>query len=403
MAKTAAERQKECRRRKKEAGFHDDMKKKDRERKAKMKASMTAATLKRHRAMNAVSQRLSRQNKRQISQACSNNSSPLSPYKSRQSLGKAVKRVTRSLPKSPRKVKKVIECLSDKYCASSSNEPEQSDKPSDTSVLVEQFYCQDDISWMAPGLKDSVLIRSSTGKFRMQKRYMLMTLKEAHQLFKESHKDIKCGLSVFCSSRPIFVKCLSEVPHNTCTCKYHENVRMLLKALSKAVNPPKSVPTEFRLFLNEVVCNQENESCMLNQCASCADNFHKFSTSFVETDTLISWEQWSKDENKRAMLNTTEGTIQECLDLLENQLPFFMKHTFIKREQSEAFKLSRKNIDSFSVILQIDFAENFTVIKQNEIQSAHWSHNQVTIFTACAWLKGETQSFAIISDELSHD
>lgn len=40
MGKTAAERQRECRKRKKNAGLHEEMKKKDREQKAIKKASM---------------------------------------------------------------------------------------------------------------------------------------------------------------------------------------------------------------------------------------------------------------------------------------------------------------------------------------------------------------------------
>lgn len=37
-------------------------------------------------------------------------------------------------------------------------------QPSEISVLVEQFYCQDDISWMAHSLKNSILIRPPSGK-----------------------------------------------------------------------------------------------------------------------------------------------------------------------------------------------------------------------------------------------
>lgn len=191
--------------------------------------------------MNNLSQRLSRQKKQPNSSRfwkcqyiISNNS--------RQSLGKAVKKVTRSLLKSPRKAKKVIQSLSNQYSASSLVcEPEKSNGPSELSILVERFYCEDNISWMTPGIKDSGLVRTPTGKVRIQKRYLLMTLKEAHLLFKESHKDVKCGISVFCSLCPIYVKCLTAISHNTYI--HDENVRKLLKSLSKAVDSSNSVPT----------------------------------------------------------------------------------------------------------------------------------------------------------------
>lgn len=107
---------------------------------------------------------------------------------------------------------------------------------------------------MCPGSKDYVIMRNSDGeKVKHQKRYMLMTLKEAHHFFSEQHSEVKCGISKFCSLRPSYVKYLSDVPHTTCTCKYHENVRMLLKTLSKTGETLATVPTEFRSFLNIVI------------------------------------------------------------------------------------------------------------------------------------------------------
>lgn len=53
-------------------------------------------------------------------------------------------------------------------------------------------------------------------------------------------------------------------------------------------------------------------------------------------------------------------------------------------------------------MIQIDFAENYEMVHQDEIQSAHWSHKQVTIFTCCIWLAGETKSVAIVSNETAH-
>lgn len=34
--------------------------------------------------------------------------------------------------------------------------------------------------------------------------------------------------------------------------------------------------------------------------------------------------------------------------------------------------------------LQVDFAENYATVIQDEIQAAHWAHTQITIFTAVA-------------------
>ncbi|ESP02132.1 hypothetical protein LOTGIDRAFT_157284 [Lottia gigantea] len=54
-------------------------------------------------------------------------------------------------------------------------------------------------------------------------------------------------------------------------------------------------------------------------------------------------------------------------------------------------------------LLQMDFAENFTCIWQDEIQSAHWKQRQVTIYTIMITYRNKKLSYVIISDFLSHE
>ena len=61
------------------------------------------------------------------------------------------------------------------------------------------------------------------------------------------------------------------------------------------------------------------------------------------------------------------------------------------------------NVNSKSIVLQVDFSEIATLACQNEIQSVHWQHSQATIFTAHAWINTqERESIVIISDDLEH-
>ena len=72
--------------------------------------------------------------------------------------------------------------------------------------------------------------------------------------------------------------------------------------------------------------------------------------------------------------------------------------------QSSYFEDVKNSVAPNEAILQVDFAENYNIIPQDEIQSAHWSHQQITLFTSCARLHGNViRSFIIISDELIHD
>ena len=50
----------------------------------------------------------------------------------------------------------------------------------------------------------------------------------------------------------------------------------------------------------------------------------------------------------------------------------------------------------------MDFAENYTCTAQDQIQSAHWNQNQVTLFTTVTWVKGKVVSKVVVSDCMQH-
>lgn len=77
-------------------------------------------------------------------------------------------------------------------------------------------------------------------------------------------------------------------------------------------------------------------------------------------------------------------------------------HFLIKNVQSEYFQNAKENLTSEEAIVQIDFAENYGLVSQDEIQSAHWCHGHVTLFTCCIWTTDKLHSVVIVSDELSH-
>ena len=56
-------------------------------------------------------------------------------------------------------------------------------------------------------------------------------------------------------------------------------------------------------------------------------------------------------------------------------------------------------------IVQVGFSENYTCQYQDEIEAAHWSQEQVTLFTVAIWVKNAANnttynSHIIVSDEL---
>ena len=146
------------------------------------------------------------------------------PYRTSQSVGKALKRAQVSLPSSPRKKRCVIENLAKRVglgIVNSSPSQRSSGLSEDTKSVVNAFYLSNDITWQAPGRKDRVIIREENSEGKKEKlteqtRYMLMSLKEAHVKFVEEHPNNKIGLSKFCEMRSTNVKLFDHIPHHVC-------------------------------------------------------------------------------------------------------------------------------------------------------------------------------------------
>ena len=89
--------------------------------------------------------------------------------------------------------------------------------------------------------------------------------------------------------------------------------------------------------------------------------------------------------------------------LLESKVEFFLFHVYTKREQSKFFEHLKTNVTDETIVWQVDFAENFNLKRQKEIQTAHWNTIPLSIFTAFVWSKKGNFSFALPSLDVSHD
>ena len=55
------------------------------------------------------------------------------------------------------------------------------------------------------------------------------------------------------------------------------------------------------------------------------------------------------------------------------------------------------------MVLQMDYAENYTCKSQDEVQSAHWNQAQVTLNTSVSWFRNQIIPHVIISDTHQHN
>ena len=162
MAMTNAERMKNYREKiKKDKVKYEAVKAMARIRNNSIRTKLTGASLQQFRAKNRPRQKKFRENKKVqlISKSTSNS------FKSRQSFGKAFKKVKNSLPKCDMKKKIIVKHLAESYNLIPKSKHQRislklADKLKND---VYNFYIRDDISYQLPGKKDTIVVKEEDG------------------------------------------------------------------------------------------------------------------------------------------------------------------------------------------------------------------------------------------------
>ena len=108
--------------------------------------------------------------------------------------------------------------------------------------------------------------------------------------------------------------------------------------------------------------------------------------------------RWQENNGRMAKIQET-GTIEDLYNYICSISPKFIQHCYIKRQQAKKYEEDKKlasTTNNTVAVLQMDSAENYTCTAQDEIQSAHWNRNQVTLFTIVTWVKGKVISQVVV-------
>ena len=146
----------------------------------------------------------------------------------------------------------------------------------------------------------------------------------------------------------------------------------------------------------------QNFACLANfkKCVKCPSLLQKIRSSAGNLDEHATWYQWEHVEQmvqakkgkrlkrvKKIPKVLKEGTVDDLLIDLQVQLPLFLEHVFVKRQQARFFKEKLEHLTEEEAVVQVDFAENYSCKYQGEVQSAHCSQDQVPLFTVAIWAK----------------
>ncbi len=95
------------------------------------------------------------------------------------------------------------------------------------------------------------------------------------------------------------------------------------------------------------------------------------------------------------------------MDLIISHLQKLSSHSYASKAQAKSLKMRKETIINETALFLGDFAENYSFVIQDEIQSFHWNNQQCSLHPVVIYYKhnGDLQhrSYCVTSEDLKHD
>lgn len=279
---------------------------------------------------------------------------------------------------------------------------------------VISFLEEDENSRLCAGKKETV----TKLKLKKQKRFLNDTLINLHKKFTTSFpQHEKMSYSTFCSLRPFWVITPDCKTRETCLCKLHTNMSLLVKKLKQAKIIDESNTAD---VLKSMTCEGKlAENCLQRNCPDCLGNEIKFSES--DENNKLSFHRWTTkrvEVQVKGELKLCQKTIKEevtctredAISTFNCQLTQFMQHVNNIKHQYAVINNIKTRLSASDVLIHCDFSENYSCKYSEEVQSVHFggSRNQIALHTSVVYFSktgNEThcRSFCTVSESLRHD
>ena len=251
-----------------------------------------------------------------------------------------------------------------------------------------QFLEREDNSRTQPGKKDA----KKVGSNKTQSYVLTDYLSNLYAKFKSENPGMNISFTTFTRTRPKYILTASFISRHTCLCTKHQNAALTAKALRRygiivPVNPEEMLKEE---RLKEKVREE------------------------IKDDTDIKLSQWKRVEieekgKKKYVTKIVESTLEkeEFVTKFENQIDEFGSHVERVSTQYSQIRTLKEKLPDHHMIIQMDFAENYSCRSLEEVQSAYFNQTTVTLHPMVVYYNDEDgalahQSFIMVSDEMSH-
>nr|CAH7748308.1 unnamed protein product [Callosobruchus chinensis] len=256
-------------------------------------------------------------------------------------------------------------------------------KQTDLVRRIHQFFLRDDVTRATAGKKETVTHK----KNKVQKRFLLDSMKNLYQAFLRENSSLKCHYSYFTKHRPFYVKPPTVDGRDTCLCKLHANITYVVNVLHKN---KVIMQRDTNAVLETLVCTVDSESCMKGVCLECNKRYIVYDER--NQAAIVDLRQWVRRSEvvekagktwkiSKNIPVTEKLTLKEVIQKFETELQNFKTHVYNIRHQYKAYRQCINGLTESEVALHIDFSENYACKYHSEVQSHHFggSRNQGTM------------------------
>ena len=267
------------------------------------------------------------------------------------------------------------------------------------------------------------------------RRVMDVSVQRAYDMLKERQQadpDHMCSFSVFAKLRPDDVLLQRRQAILQCLREYCTDVMLKLHTLNHVAaacgRRDLAVKDKYAL-VSSTVCRPDDggryarPSCIHRTCQDCGVSRHDDTLNLLiqaHTAGPVTWKkrqsivyQHNQVSKSKKVLQLKSGSLKEMVTELLAEVDFLARHLFVANWQQDMFNMAKQLpfTCADTVVIVLDFAENYGCFHQDEIQSAHWAVNQVTVHPLVCYYSCSTcevrhviqEAFVVISDHLKHD
>ena len=243
--------------------------------------------------------------------------------------------------------------------------------------------------------------------------------------------------------KPDNVYKLADTSENQCTCILCQNFKKDRQCIEKY--GIKGVAKHTNEIMLQSMCSvtdaelQEgvfrefgNYNCICRKCCKCG--YKKKGSKGVRSDyyerkikeanpgiyrdsSIIEWQRWETftrtskkgTEIKRPDKVDKRGTYKQFLEQFFQDVHDMSLHLFNWKWHDKQFQFLKENLDIGTLLMVLDFAQNYMNVHADEPQGCHWDHTQTVIHPIVIYRKcpvdGKiiTEEHIMISDDLRHD